>query len=151
MERFCCADKNMKLDFLVNALMVNDGKPLQISSDRGRLFRVRGQETEKSKWCDHPDVEELSLSAITLPESRVYSEAIRLICELVRATRFSAPEDQPPKANCGKMVREVRGTSWVAKIIMASAGRPLRCFRQLLRQSVRSGLSPVAPRTASPG
>ena len=72
--------------------MANDGKPLQ-SRPTGRLFRVRGHEMEKSKWCEHPDVEELSLSAITLPESRVHSGAIRLICELVRATRFSAPED----------------------------------------------------------
>jgi hypothetical protein len=47
---------------------------------QGRLFRVRGHEIEK--WCEHPDVEELSLSAITLPESRVYSEAIRPIYEL---------------------------------------------------------------------
>jgi hypothetical protein len=52
------------------------------SRSKGRLFRVRGHETEKSKWREHSDVEELSLSAITLPESRVYSEAIRPIYEL---------------------------------------------------------------------
>jgi hypothetical protein len=72
--------------------MVNDESDCNLTR-QGRLFRVRGHETEKSKWCEHPDVEELSLSAITLAESRGYSEAIRLICELgpsnalVRTTR----------------------------------------------------------------